>query len=849
MENKPPKVQPDNTGSVSDCTATDKAGKPRSWKLWLVWMSRILLGATFIFSGFVKAVDPWGTIYKTQEYMSAFGLEQWDAVCLPVTFLLFTVEFMTGVYLIAGCYRRLATWTAMLFMALMLPLTLWIALKNPVPDCGCFGDALKLSNWATFWKNVVLTALTVLLLLYNRSVRCLITPALQWISFCITAAFILAVGWIGYMYQPLVDFRPYPVDSMFGGNSGDTGEGGDLLGVWERDGERITIPLDSIPEDESWSFVDRVDATDIEGQPAKSGSEAAVFDIDGEDVTADVLNSKTDRIILFYSSLKEISTATYFRTNSLHKYCNSHGIDLIAIATATPEQIDDFRDMSLSEFPIFVAEDTWIKEVVRGNPGVIFMRNGKIMWKSSLAAMTPYDFMESSAPDDLMAFKRNDSNILGMLILIYISSLLVLCILSLIPSVMRRITSRRHNRFIKNIGVTTAILTAIAVSSCGKDNDVPEPPDKNDRPESVTLIYMVGNNSLSSNIWADLSEMYSGCSSISLDDNRIVVYLAQPNSVPDYGNNIIGLFEIKRSENGTCHLNMLRQYSPETNSVAPEQIAQVMNDVREALPADSYGLFLWSHATGWLPSVKSLEGMSKVFGDDYGRSIEIENLSAALPDGMFEYIYFDCCLMGGIESCFALKDKARYIVSSPTEIMAEGAPYQLVLPYVARKNPMLTEAADAEYKYYLTEARNPLGFTISIVDCAALTAVAHEARNIVSPQYPYIASDELQHYGSHKVLLPDASRKAVTFYDFGQVFEQYALSRGIDCTSFHEALEHAVIYKASTSLFANINIDPNHFSGLSVHLPLSPDAPDYNSQIADFYNTLSWTSAILGKQN
>lgn len=817
------------------CLQSFTSGK---WNTLLVWIFRLILGGTFAFSGFVKAIDPWGTVIKMQEYLQAMGLASWSAVALPLTFLLFTLEFLLGIFILTGSYRRLAAWGAALFMAAMLPLTLWIYIKDPVPDCGCFGDALVISNAATFWKNVTLAAMSVWLILYNRHSRCLITPALQWIGFSGTVIFIVFIGWIGYIYQPLIDFRPYPVGSSLY-TSSDTDPEPKIYGIYERDGHRITIPIDSIPDD-SWTFVDRKETA--AGKAEKpDASHAALFDEEGEDVTDDVLGRGGDMMIICYSSLPGISATTFYRTNSLQQYCKSRGIDLIAIASATPEQIGEFRDLSLSEFPIYLADESWIKEVVRGNPAVVYLHDGKIIWKSSLAAMAPDDFMSAAAPKTPDGFKRNDNYILGSAAWIYLIFIALLMALSLIPRLARLIRHRK-NRFIKDAGTVAVVLLSLANASCSSDKDNPEPPSDN-KSDSAILIYMVGNNSLSSNIWDDLNEVYRGCERVQLDHNRVILFLAQPNEVPGYNMGLVGFYEVKRKPNGAFYLDRIRVFTKQDASLDPDFISQVMNEFRRMAPAETYGLFMWSHASGWLPGNNTASDPAKAFGDDNGKSIDIELLAGALPDGMFRYIWFDCCFMGAIEDLYALRYKASFIVASPTEIMAEGAPYQLILPELARKEPDLREAARKEFEYYSSPGIKSEGFTISITDCSRLDDVAREARNILADGYPYISVAGLQSYGSFRVLLPDLMTR-VTFYDFGQTFREYASVRDIDPSGFNKALENAVMYKAATPKFRNITIKPENYSGLSVHVPLAPSSLGYNAALADFYRTLSWTMAV-----
>ena len=131
-----------------------------------VWIARIIVGACFIFSGFAKADDPWGTVFKIEQYLSAWGLSEPRSLVVAAAFALAGLEFMLGVALILGIYRRIAPKGIALMMIVFLPLTAYIAITSPVDDCGCFGDAWVLSNTATFLKNVVLAALTVPLLLW-----------------------------------------------------------------------------------------------------------------------------------------------------------------------------------------------------------------------------------------------------------------------------------------------------------------------------------------------------------------------------------------------------------------------------------------------------------------------------------------------------------------------------------------------------------------------------------------------------------------------------------------------------------------------------------------------------------
>ena len=132
------------------------AVKYEKWCRLLTVLMRLTVGGVFIFSGFTKGVDPWGTYYKISDYLGAMGLGEWTGTALLLAAALAALEFMLGVAIAVGAYRRSAPWVALLVMLVMTPLTLWLAVTGAVPDCGCFGDALHMSNWATFGKNILL---------------------------------------------------------------------------------------------------------------------------------------------------------------------------------------------------------------------------------------------------------------------------------------------------------------------------------------------------------------------------------------------------------------------------------------------------------------------------------------------------------------------------------------------------------------------------------------------------------------------------------------------------------------------------------------------------------------------
>ncbi|MCH5239289.1 MAG: DoxX family protein [Muribaculaceae bacterium] len=368
----------------------------------ITWLLRIVCGGLFIFSGFVKAIDPWGTIFKVEEYLNAFGFPLPVALMRLGVFALCAVEFVVGCFLAIGCFRKSCPVFAGLIMVFMLPLSLWIAMENPVGDCGCFGDAVVISNWATFWKNVVLTAGIIWLIKYNLLGICLITPAVQWLAVVASGCFIVAIELIGYFYQPLIDFRSFP-------------EGTAL-------------------------FADNNDA-DSEG--------IDVFDVDtGDDMNEEAVSTGKELVVMM-PNVAYVSPSTTWKLNSLYEWSQDNGVKMIGIVSGSREEIDEWEDLSMASYPIYLADDTAIKEVVRGNPGVVYLDDGKIVWKSTLSAIDIDDFLDPGVSRDAGTFASDNERFLWNCTLIYLLVMAFLVFISFTPRMARmlvRIGSTRGVR-------------------------------------------------------------------------------------------------------------------------------------------------------------------------------------------------------------------------------------------------------------------------------------------------------------------------------------------------------------------------------------------------------------------
>lgn len=355
----------------------------------------------------------------------------------------------------------------------------------------------------------------------------------------------------------------------------------------------------------------------------------------------------------------------------------------------------------------------------------------------------------------------------------------------------------------------------------GCDKNEPAPGEESvDGPyDSVTLLYAVASNNLSSYFRADTVEIKKGAQDINLNRNLILVY-----SVTNSGNPTLRRL-VKRK--GELHYEIVKEYDLSRFSTDPARINRVISDVSTIFKCENNGLILWSHATGWRPDFSNHNDIpvNCSFGQDNTGNAndrcDIIELNEAIPSGIFHYIWFDCCFMGSVEVAYELREKADFIVGYPTEIIAEGMPYDRTIPYLAKASPQLLIAAEELFSYYEHSIA-----TIGVYNTSKLDPLADVYAEAARAPLPELVS------GVH-----DYSRFHLgPFYD---MYQLGALLTGDSPTfdlSLRKALDEAVIYKSATDYdFRGVAIDKNRFSGISVHLYEGD-----GSESEEYYRGLAW---------
>jgi len=351
-------------------------------------VARILVGITFVFSGFVKGIDPWGSTYKFTDYFNAMGMEWMLWAAFPLGVLLALAEFTIGIALLFNIFIRFFSWLALLFMAIFLPLTLWVAIKNPVTDCGCFGDALVITNWQTFYKNVVLTFFSIIVVIYRKDMKWPVSQMITKILGIAAIIFYCVIVYYSYNHLPIFDFRPYKVgvnipDAMIipedapqdvyenifyyeNKNTGEVKKFNDGNYPWQ----------DTL----NWKF------SDMQSKLVEEGYHPPIHDFrietaDGEDVIDFFVHDENYVFMLVAYNLDKSAREPQDKINELANWALEKGLSFICVTSTLPDESAVFAEETGAPYEFFNCDEITLKTIIRSNPGLVVLKEGTILGK------------------------------------------------------------------------------------------------------------------------------------------------------------------------------------------------------------------------------------------------------------------------------------------------------------------------------------------------------------------------------------------------------------------------------------------------------------------------------------
>ena len=358
-------------------------------------LSRLIIGITFTFSGFVKSVDPLGTAYKIQDYFIALNLTELYSLSLILSVILSVGEFLLGVFILLGLYRKVTSVLVVLFMIIMAPLTLWIALENPVKDCGCFGDALIISNWQTFYKNIVLSVCAILLLVKYKNIKSFFGKNTELIVALFTIIFGFSFALYNIIYSPVLDFRPYKIGSHLSDKMNvDHTMAGEFenIFVYEKEGQQKEFTEDNYPwDDTTWTFVN------METRMVKEGIKPEIEDFHVElvhyddsvksfvnnDITATILEDSAYAFWMISYLLEDAETIYLNQFKDIAEYAAMNNYNFYCITSSPSETINEWGKMYNTNFIFCQADERMLKTIIRSNPGLLLVKNGTVINKWS----------------------------------------------------------------------------------------------------------------------------------------------------------------------------------------------------------------------------------------------------------------------------------------------------------------------------------------------------------------------------------------------------------------------------------------------------------------------------------
>ncbi len=348
---------------------------------WIANISRILIGIVFVFSGFVKGVDPLGFGYKLEDYFIAFNWQFLIPFALFFSIVLCTIEFVTGIMMIFNLRLRITSWLLLAMMVFFTLLTLNDALYSPVPDCGCFGEAIKLTNWQTFYKNLFLLPLAILVFIYRKKFKPFISPGKQWLTALFFVGLFSAFSYMCYRHLPVIDFtewkighklfpeNPKPVKYYLTYKNKKSGEEKEYLSP--------NYPFNDSIWMTQWEFVSQR----VEDPNMYYGKSLIISDTIGNNVTESIIRNPDYQLIVNSYDLSKADNKAFLKLNDFCAKAYADNIATAVLVSSTPADIAKFVKENKLHLDFYTSDDIALKTIVRANPGLLLLKNGVILKK------------------------------------------------------------------------------------------------------------------------------------------------------------------------------------------------------------------------------------------------------------------------------------------------------------------------------------------------------------------------------------------------------------------------------------------------------------------------------------
>jgi uncharacterized membrane protein YphA (DoxX/SURF4 family)/peroxiredoxin len=358
----------------------------------LTKISRIFVGVLFIISGFIKANDPLGFSYKLQDYYEVFG-EYWllqlfntplfHQTALEFSMFICILEIVLGVALLIGAFARKVSWTLIVLIVFFTFLTGFSAITGSVTDCGCFGDAVKLTPWQSFMKDLVLLFFILIIFINRDKIKPVFTSK-KATSLIMGAGvlFPLIFTVMAYNHLPFIDFRPYKIGNDICEMRVRVPDVTEFIYVLKNKANGETKEFQKFPDnyENEWDFIEMKTIVLEEGIPPKL-EKFNISDEDGNEFTDDFLNMEGLKFLLIAYDIGKTKTSEIKSITDLQMWAESKGIPFFGISASSDRLIEEFRHLHNAAFPFLSADETELKTIIRSNPGLVLFDGCKIVGK------------------------------------------------------------------------------------------------------------------------------------------------------------------------------------------------------------------------------------------------------------------------------------------------------------------------------------------------------------------------------------------------------------------------------------------------------------------------------------
>ncbi|MDR0386189.1 MAG: DoxX family protein [Prevotellaceae bacterium] len=372
---------------------------------------RIAVGLLFIFSGYVKAIDPIGSEIKFGEYFEAFGMSALEPAALVFGILLAAAELIIGLCFFFGLRMKLASLGAILFMVFMTGLTLILAITDAVQDCGCFGDAIKLTNWQTFYKNLIIMPFVIYAFIERKNYRQIFDNRTEWIIAIILFFASSSISIYAYRHLPLIDFMAYKAGvNIPEGMIIPEGAPSDIYEeskfIYEKDGQRKIFTLENLP-DSTWKYIDSPAPKLLKKGYVPPTKDFSITSIETRESVHENIFAQGG--YLFFITSANIIDAKLKNPdilNDLYKYSAGNNINFIMLSGSSEQANLEYRQKYGAEYSIYSTDATVLKSMVRSNPGIMLLKDNIILKKWNIGDAPSVDELKtllSENPEDIIA--------------------------------------------------------------------------------------------------------------------------------------------------------------------------------------------------------------------------------------------------------------------------------------------------------------------------------------------------------------------------------------------------------------------------------------------------------------